>query len=569
VAIPLVGVFPISFIYAVVRHRVFGIRVMVRRGLTYALVSRGSLAGEALAVVGAAYLGAEPLLRSMQPDPLVGLASGRTVLALVAVAVGVQRLNRRVLPIIDRRFFRDTYDARQILTDLSRAIRRMASRPEQLLQRVTEEIAAALHPSRLAIFLVPSACPRLAPLPAPQGACWIPDSEGAAGEPLRLYVDQRPEPGSEESGIPCRSPFTRVSLRKHLASVTEGDPEALDVGVHPARLASAGGMPPADEQRPGCLEDEALVARFDGRLFVPIVTNGRSLGFLLLGEKLSEEPYSSEDKDLLLMVAGQMAIALDYAQLISQAADQATIKRELQIAQTVQAQLFPHERPAMRTLRYGGVYRAARGVGGDFYDYLPLSGNRLGLAVADISGKGLPAALLMASLQALVRSHAPTYATSLGELGRELNRHLCETSDGARFATLFFGVYDDEARSLTYLNAGHVAPIVVTPCGGSPSSVRRLDSGGMVLGLFGDQQYVPGCVALRPGERLLVFSDGVTEATNAEGEMFGDERLLATILEGASVDIDALTAHVVEEVDRFVGAAPQQDDIAVIAAEAT
>ena len=256
-----------------------------------------------------------------------------------------------------------------------------------------------------------------------------------------------------------------MSLQKHLASAVAGDPEVLEVEPFPPRASQAGPNAPSGDQRADCLEDAALMSRFGARLVVPVVTNGRALGFLLLGEKRSEEPYSSEDKVLLLTVAAQMAIALDYAQLISQvaeqAADQAAIKRELQIAQEVQAQLFPHERPAMRSLRYSGVCRAARGVGGDFYDYLPLTGNRLGLAVADIAGKGLPAALLMASLQALLRSHAPTYATSLGELGRELNRHLCETSDGARFATLFFAVYHDDTQELTYLNAGHVAPMIV------------------------------------------------------------------------------------------------------------
>jgi sigma-B regulation protein RsbU (phosphoserine phosphatase) len=263
-----------------------------------------------------------------------------------------------------------------------------------------------------------------------------------------------------------------------------------------------------------------------------------------------------------------MAIALDYAQLIAHAAEQAALRRELQIAQEVQAQLFPHERPAMRTIRYAGICRAARGVGGDFYDYLPLTGGRLGIAVADISGKGLPAALRMASLQALLRSHAPTYARALGDLGHELNRHLCESGDGARFATLFFGVYEDDSRRLVYLNAGHLPPIVLAPAShGCDASVRRLAPGGMVLGLFGDQSYQPGCTTLAQGERLLVFSDGVTEATDTAGDMFGEDRLMAVMAGGAALDIDGLAARIIDEVDRFVGAAPQQDDITVIAAE--
>ena len=143
---------------------------------------------------------------------------------------------------------------------------------------------------------------------------------------------------------------------------------------------------------------------------VPLVTAGRVLGFILLGEKLSEEPYSREDKELLLTSPSRSRLRSTTAQLIGQAAEQAALRREIQIAQEVQQRLFPHERPPLRSLRYAGVCRAARGVGGDFYDFLPLSDGRPGLALADIAGKGLPAALLMASLQALLRSHAPTHA---------------------------------------------------------------------------------------------------------------------------------------------------------------
>jgi sigma-B regulation protein RsbU (phosphoserine phosphatase) len=308
--------------------------------------------------------------------------------------------------------------------------------------------------------------------------------------------------------------------------------------------------------------------RFRARLVVPLVTAGRVIGFLLLGEKRSEEPYTREDRDLLLTVAAQVAIALDYAQLIGQAAEQAALRREVQIAQEVQRQLFPHERPPMRSLRYAGLCRSARGVGGDFYDFLPLAAGRLGIALADIAGKGLPAALLMANLQALIRSHAPTYEGALERLASELNRHLVESTDGARFATLFFAVYDEEARSLRYVNAGHLPPLVVR-AGSEGPSVCRLEAGGMVLGLFPDQAYEKGCAALQPGDRLVVFSDGVTEASDPSGEMFGESRLLSSLVAHAGADVEQLPTVLLREVEGFVGRSGQQDDITIIAAEVT
>jgi len=248
-----------------------------------------------------------------------------------------------------------------------------------------------------------------------------------------------------------------------------------------------------------------------------------------------------------------------------QAAEQAALRREIQIAQEVQSQLFPHERPALRTLRYAGLCRAARGVGGDFYDFLPLTGDCLGVALADIAGKGLPAALLMASLQALLRSHAPTHSCDLAALGRELNRHLLETTDGARFATLFFGVYDDATRILRYLNAGHVPPIVIR--GREVAMARRLEPSGTVLGLFPSQQYEEQRVSLEPGDRLVIFTDGITEAEEPGGEMFGEERLLELLRRLTEVPAEELPERLLAEVTSFVGSSPQQDDITVIAAE--
>jgi sigma-B regulation protein RsbU (phosphoserine phosphatase) len=359
--------------------------------------------------------------------------------------------------------------------------------------------------------------------------------------------------------------FARSPLPAHLSACATGEPETLDVLMFDPAETPRGGT---GVGAPSPCADEAQVfARFDARLVVPLVTAGRVLGFLLLGEKRSEEPYSREDKELLLSVAGQMAIALDYAQLIGHAAEQAALRREMQIAHEVQQRLFPHERPPLGSLRYAGICRAARGVGGDYYDFLPLASGRLGIALADIAGKGLPAALLMASLQALTRSHAPTHVSALREMASELNRHLVESSDGARFATLFFGVYDDEARRLRYVNAGHLPPIVLRrECDGDVS-LHRLETGGMVLGLFPDQVYEEGTARLCPGDRLLIFSDGVTEAAAPSGEMFGEERLLKSVQEHAAEDIELLPERLLEAVDRFVGASPQQDDITVIAAE--
>jgi sigma-B regulation protein RsbU (phosphoserine phosphatase) len=379
-AIPLIGLFPLSFAYAVVRHRVFGIRLILRRGLTYALVSRAFLFTEA-AVIFLALLGlAGTLLQWVEPQPSVAVSTAGTAVATFMLTLGMRRVNRTVLPVIDRRFFRDAYDGRRILNDLSRAVRRMSSHPEGLLAHVSREVVAALHPRQLAIFVAPDACSGLRPLDrSPRGCCDLALAPDVVRRFL-LYVDEGVE--ADRALAARRTYASRTPLARFLGMCAAGEPEALDVNVFEA---SAPGIPmrePGDrgQDRRGpsagserCAAEAELFAAFDARLAVPLVTVGRVLGFLLLGEKRSEEPYSSEDKELLLGVADQMAIALDYAQLIGQAAEQAALRREIQIAQEVQQQLFPHERPPLRSLHYAGVCRAARGVGGDFYDFMPLA----------------------------------------------------------------------------------------------------------------------------------------------------------------------------------------------------
>ncbi|MBP7148496.1 MAG: SpoIIE family protein phosphatase [Acidobacteria bacterium] len=564
IAILLVVLFPASFVYAVVKHRVFGIRVMVRKGLRYALVSRGFLIFEGVVIFAALYFAAAPLFERLVPGADSSLASVGTAAVTLGLLAGIRRVNHRVLPVIDRHFFRDVYNAHQVLADLAHAIRQLSAHPDQLVRRVSDEITNALHPAELALFLAEGGWAQI-PEPEVGAACWTDPRDSAAPRyTLRLHrrADQHllPDTGAR-LGLGGTILGGRIPLATALHAESPRDLEAVD--VFPLDRRPVEQEAPAQVRAGTCLEERALYERFGTRLVVPLVTNGKTLGFLLFGEKLSEEPYSREDKELLLRVAEQVATALDYSQLIGQVAEQERMKREMQIAQEVQAKLFPHERPPLRTLEYAGVCRAAFGVGGDYFDFVPLEQERLGIAVGDISGKGLSAALLMASLQALLRSHAPTRADRLADLARELNHHLYESTDDARFATLFFGVYDDRDRTLRYINAGHVPPILVREGG---TKVERLGPNGMVLGLFPEELHEPDEVRLAPGDVLLLFSDGVSESMDADGELFGEQRLVETVVRHAGAPADELPELIMAEVAQFTGRAPQADDLTLISA---
>lgn len=236
--------------------------------------------------------------------------------------------------------------------------------------------------------------------------------------------------------------------------------------------------------------------------------------------------------------------------------------RELEIAREVQARLFPQSSPPIATLEYAGMCMQARQVGGDYYDFLDLGQERLGLVLSDIAGKGIAAALLMANLQANLRSQCAIALDQPQAFLRSVNRLFFEnTSDGA-FATLFFGAYDARQGKLRYVNCGHLPALLVKHDG----EVERLEATCMVLGLFDKWDCEVEERQLDPGDTLVMYTDGVTESFHEDEEQFGEERLLATLMKHRDSAPRDLIARVVEEVQKF-NPHEQQDDITLIAAK--
>jgi sigma-B regulation protein RsbU (phosphoserine phosphatase) len=238
-------------------------------------------------------------------------------------------------------------------------------------------------------------------------------------------------------------------------------------------------------------------------------------------------------------------------------------KSELEIAANVQQKLFPRNLRLLRTVDYAGQCLAAREVGGDYYDFLDIAEHTLGFVLADVSGKGVPAALLMANLQASFRNQPPGALLRPAGVLESVNRHFFESTTAERFATLFFGIYDDRTRRLRYVNCAHVAPLLLRANG----AVEHLDPTATMLGAFP----VWGCkeaqVDLAAGDALVIYSDGVTEAGIEHGEEFGEARLEAELRAGSGKSATALVQSIVEAVSRFSGVS-RSDDITVVAVRA-
>lgn len=250
------------------------------------------------------------------------------------------------------------------------------------------------------------------------------------------------------------------------------------------------------------------------------------------------------------------------SELIEEQRKRQRLENELSIAREVQEQLFPRSLPSLPGLQLGAICRPARTVSGDYYDFIRLGPERLGIALADISGKGISAALLMASLQASLRSQASLNGQcGTAELVSRLNQHLFRNTSDDRYATFFYAVYDEGTRTITYTNAGHLAPFFI-----SGGEVQKLDEGGTVVGLFEEYPYTQGVLKAAPGSLLVAFSDGLTEPENVYGEEFGMERLKQEILRHENSEPQQLAENLVAAAEQWAGTPDQADDITVVVA---
>jgi phosphoserine phosphatase RsbU/P len=266
---------------------------------------------------------------------------------------------------------------------------------------------------------------------------------------------------------------------------------------------------------------------------------------------------------VFLVLFVQAVAALKDALERERAAAQERLERDVRIAQEVQARLFPQKAPEVRGVECFGVCRPARSVAGDYYDFLALDARHLGIAVGDVSGKGLPAALLMASLQGALRSFASTANGGPARLARDLNAQVHALTERNRFVTFFWAVLDGASGELSWVNAGHNAPFVLRASG----TVERLASGGPPLGVLAEPEYREERTALAPGDLLLVFTDGVTEAEDASEVEYGEARLETVVREAAALPAKDVCGRVLEAVRAFEAGADQYDDITVVAAK--
>jgi phosphoserine phosphatase RsbU/P len=280
---------------------------------------------------------------------------------------------------------------------------------------------------------------------------------------------------------------------------------------------------------------------------------------------------------LLSSVALQTGLAIENSALVhhlaQESAQRQRIDREIEIARQVQERLLPQIYPLVKGIDFAGYSRTAQEVGGDYYDFIALDNGKLGIAIGDVSGKGISSALLMASIRAALHGLTFSGTLSLARLIEGLNRIIFDSSTSNRFVTFFFGEYDPSSRTLDYVNAGHNAPVLLRPkapgldsfCSpDSPCMVQRLETGGPVLGIFTDVQYEQGQLQLQPYDVLIGYTDGISEAMTTDYEEWGEERLIAAAKMNTHRAAQDIVTAVVRCTDRFTAGAEQNDDLSLV-----
>lgn len=374
---------------------------------------------------------------------------------------------------------------------------------------------------------------------------------------LAQLANDQPYRATEDALVAIPADAFLVRRLKGLSSPLPLSGEELDAWEHWAR-----------ENDTVRLAEIATLRTLHAELAVPVFSKNSIIGVLLLG-KTAQQGYARS----LAPAAAQLGLMLENGRLTGRIVEQERLRRELLLATEVQKRLFPQAWTQTSSIELAGMCMPARGVGGDYYDFLDLGSRQVGVALADVAGKGIAAALIMSIVQASLRSLTEMRNGSLAELAAKMNRLLHRSTGSNSYATFFYAQVDEEKRELRYVNAGHNPPMLFRGAGwstnhvpfvASVAPVEELATGGTIIGMFAQASYEEARIELRSGDVLMLFSDGVSEAHNPAEEEFGEERLRELLRKVAELPVNEMCTAVMQELKKWMLDAPQHDDLTYV-----
>lgn len=404
-------------------------------------------------------------------------------------------------------------DELSFLNDLARAIG-ASTNLQQIMQTVVHRALQAIH--------------------AEQGVITLVDAK--AVDPMRTLVRDMASTGVQQ-------PF-----RPH---------EILLGWMHHHQMPLVLNHPREDQRFLGVKWDNAVVSL----VCVPLIVKSDLKGVLTVYNKKVNTGFTDDDQRLLAIIAAQSAQVIENARLSAEEQTLLRMREQIRLAAKIQLDLLPKAAPQIGGYDMAGKTIPAQSVGGDYFDFIAIDGDRLALCLGDVSGKGLPASLLMANLQATIRGQALSNL-SAGQCMQRSNTLLLCSTDDEKFVTLFYAILDTAHHSLQYSNAGHNDAFIFSPTGAPP---RRLKTGGVMLGMFPDFPFQDEMTTLQKGEVLLMYSDGVTEAADKNGADFGESKLLELVQANLHLTAEPLVEKIIQAVKTHAGKTPpREDDITVM-----
>ncbi len=310
-----------------------------------------------------------------------------------------------------------------------------------------------------------------------------------------------------------------------------------------------------DQRFRGIKWDEAITSI----LCVPLIAKSQLIGILTVYNKKAASGFTDEDQRLLAIIGVQSAQVVENARLYEEEQAFTRMRQEIQVAATIQHNLLPEKAPQIPGYDIAGKSVSAQVVGGDYYDFIRIDNHRLAFCLADVAGKGLSAALLMANLQATLRGQS-LFSDSAKDCMERSNKLLMESTSSERFVTCFYGILDSESNQIHYSNAGHDTPFFFS----SQNEPERLSTGSIVLGMLDSLPYSEKSLPVNPGDLLVVYSDGVTEAKNKEDVEFGDARLQSLIAANRDRSAEELLEIIMQTVNTHIGDNPPMDDVTLV-----
>ena len=456
--------------------------------------------------------------------------------AFIIIHICARRL---LLPRIQHHYAPAPYDERKIFFDLGQSSRHLTT-IDQLYQQLAQRVRNALDASNAAIFI----------------------RDDTTGDfRLRVLSGQAGTVDINRDGKSLQLNKRAFVVRRLMNLSTPLVIEPQEIETWSQALNSV--LPSTREER---ASEHEVLRTVNSRMLVQIRQKNELVGVLSFGPRRGEFQYSVADRELLMSVAAQLALVIDNARLTERIVAQERMRRELALAAEVQQRLLPSRAPECVAMEIAGFCEPARGVGGDYYDFINFDDNQLGLAIADVAGKGMPAALLMSTVQATLRSltarNGSPASYDLSSIVSKLNRLLFNTTNGEHYVTFFYATFDQATQRLTYVNAGHNPPLYLQA--DSNLQVRELTSGGLVAGAFEHSAYEQETVQMKCNDLLFLYTDGLTEALNVEGEEFGTNRTMETLKSIASLSADQIRDVVVRRVKDWCGGMSLHDDLTFV-----